>query len=58
MNANITATGAMIALGLTYFNTKNKYVCLIKKNYLNILSTSFLSIEILQNGLHLMISCD
>lgn len=24
MNANITATGAMIALGLTYFNTKNK----------------------------------
>jgi hypothetical protein len=26
MNANITATGAMIALGLTYFNTKNKLV--------------------------------
>ncbi|CAF3428235.1 unnamed protein product [Rotaria socialis] len=24
MNANITATGAMIAIGLTYFNTKNK----------------------------------
>jgi hypothetical protein len=26
MNANITATGAMIALGLTYFNTKNRLV--------------------------------
>jgi hypothetical protein len=38
MNANITATGAMIAIGLTYFNTKNKFVeYLIHKIYIQYL---------------------